>query len=288
MGLDKNFNTAGANEMELAGGGLTSATLSNCLKEGKPLADTGELYSTIQDAENAASSWVFVPPGTFTEQVDIDTDGISIIGSGYGSFIDADTIGDCFTINADDVTISNLRLFANDIYIRIGNSTAANGGKITNCFFGPENSGDANGARGIDASTNTANNWIVRNCYAQYLGGFLAWTGSNANRWVVDSNIVFEPTADALNTNYGEDIVASNNNIVMAGSNNSIGIKIYGSDQIVIGNRVHNAGNDGIKVTGDGFDCIVANNRVSNSGGTDINNGGSGTITDGNLTGGAN
>jgi hypothetical protein len=55
---------------------------------------------------------------------------------------------------------------------------------------------------------------------------------------------------------------------------------------VIIGNRIHSAGDDGIRNTSN--DVIMANNRISDSGGSNITDTGSGTVKDDNLKGSAN
>jgi len=87
--------------------------------------------------------------------------------------------------------------------------------------------------------------------------------------------------SDASGT--GDDVIISNCTVK---NTSGTGIFVDGDDCIVIGCRIMNAGNDGINISKN--DCIIANNRVSDSTNIDIDNNGTGTVTDGNLTGSAN
>jgi len=270
MGLDKNFNTAGANEMGLDGGGLTSATLSNCLKEGKPLADTGDLYSTIQDAVNAASGWVFVPPGTFNENVVIDTNDITILGSGYNSLIKGGT-GSGIVINASNVTLREISVQNGNSGPAIGTNTGADRGTIHDVSI--------TGSGNFGIEINHGNNWNLTNILIESTGFNGLNTASNTGmvlkNWIVTSGVGNK----GMVPNFDESVIA--NCIVFGGG--QAGVQVGGNDSIVIGCRVHNTDEQGITTSGD---TIVSNNRVSDSV-PDIDVGGN-VLLDGNLSGSAN
>lgn len=271
MGLDKNFNTAGANEMELAGGGLTSATLSNCLKEGKPLADTGELYSTIQDAENAASSWVFVPPGTFNETLTITTPNLTVVGAGSNSEI-TDSPG--IDLQASGVTIRSLRVDPGSTNNGITdiNSSGLSNLLLKSVRFGPD-------ANEYIELINTSKVRVV-NCHT---------TGVTSSSGV---------RSDDAQHQFHANIFTGENDIKVNSSESVYSCNIVegdyacfdhqsGDDSVFIGNRMYSGSNKGIQIRSGVNDDIVANNRISDSG-ANIDDRGTGTITDGNLTGSAN
>jgi len=52
---------------------LVGGKFAETVAEGKALADDGNVYDSIQEAENNASSWVKVGPGDFRESVTNDT-----------------------------------------------------------------------------------------------------------------------------------------------------------------------------------------------------------------------
>jgi hypothetical protein len=274
MGLDKNFNTAGANEMELAGGGLTSATLSNCLKEGKPLADTGDLYSTIQDAENAASSWVFVPPGTFNESVSIDTAGLTIAGAGYDTLIDGGTTNHAVEVTANDVTVTDL-----SVKTTAGSGNTYNGVQISSggCNVVSVVVRDSD-HRGIRVSTNCK----VINCRIESTDSDGIYSGNRSENPIYAHNVIRNCGGYGIHVVAVDAIVACN----IINDPNSLGIFDNRHDEIYIGNRIINASDHGIYTKG--ADNIIANNRVSDSTNSDLSDEGSGTLLDANLTGASN
>lgn len=278
MGLDKNFNTAGANEMELADGGLTSATLSNCLKEGKPLADTGDLYPTIQDAVNAASSWVFVPPETFNESVTIDTAGLTLVGSGYNTLIDGGTTGAAINVNNSRVTVKNL-----SAQTTTGSNTSFQGVRIRGVLSKIKNvhvrKCDGAGLRTTGRQT------LIKNCTVENTGGRgMALQG--ASRHIVSSCIVKNTGSSGILLFKKSNSIFSNNIIFNTGSHGLIVTGFRSDNNILVGNRVHNSTDNGIVIGSP--NSIVCDNRVSDSGNSDIDKQKSSVILDKNLTGPSN
>jgi hypothetical protein len=96
-----------------ASNGLTHGLLSAALNDGEVLADDGYVYGSIQNAQDNASSWIFIGPGTFDESVSINTDGLSITGSGYQSIIDGGG-NNAFNITAIDVSIQKINARSTD------------------------------------------------------------------------------------------------------------------------------------------------------------------------------
>lgn len=279
MPSDKEIGTVDASQAFVGGPNETAVaeTFTNALVEGKPLADDGALYSTVQDAENAASSWVFVPPGTFNESVTIDTAGLTLEGVGYESYIDGGTIGDAITIDASNVTIRSISVGttygagnANSVIVT---GTNADSGLITGVVVRESD------YYGIWPSDGT--DWTISNCRVDNTESASIRVGGA--RSIVFGCVV--TNADAVAGVYvgGDDSIVSSCVFDSAGGKT---INLQGSDSIAIGCRIHNASEHGIEVNS--ADSIVANNRVSDSTDTDINDSGTGTATDANLTGSAN
>lgn len=254
--------------------------LVKALKEGKPMADDGRTYDTIQQAERAASSWVFVPPGTFTENPTITTDGLTLRGSGYNTLIDGQQIDHALTNKADNVTIENLS-------VRTGGSSNNKNG-ITNSaddvLINSVTVREA-GELGIrcDEGDDT-NNVTVVNCT---IGPHHEQGISPSNSGgVVVGNIVSMGEKHGIHQNGTPGAIIANNIVDGTSSaSNANGIRGEG-DSILIGNRIISASEDGIKMTGD--NSIIANNRISDSGNSDIDDNGTGTVLDANLTGASN
>jgi len=113
-----------AADIAVGGNSPVTAMLANSLKERKPLADTGELYDSIQAAENDASAFIFVPPGTFNESVTIDTAGLTLLGSGRATHISGGS-SDAIVITSSNISVEALSV-----------STTAGGGNTVRGVLG--------------------------------------------------------------------------------------------------------------------------------------------------------
>jgi hypothetical protein len=104
------------------------------------------------------------------------------------------------------------------------------------------------------------------------------------------TNCVFESTDNArVSLDGGSRCIVSNCNVetkVDGSGNDAINID-NNDDIILIGNLLHNAGGNGVRVPSNSYDNIVANNRISDSSGSDTSISSSSTKTDSNLTGSA-
>lgn len=81
--------------------------ISQAIEHGKVWADNGQLYSSIDSAESNASDLIIIGPGTFSENVAVKTDNLTLIGCGRSTVIDG-TTDDALDIQANDVTIRSL------------------------------------------------------------------------------------------------------------------------------------------------------------------------------------
>lgn len=241
--------------------------LVKALKEGKPVADDGRAHDTIQQAERAASGWVFVPPGTFNESVTIDTEGLTLRGSGYNTLIDS---GDSISISivSDNVVCKNVRTLS------------------TSSVAGIKVNGRNNTIQSVRA---TANDYAIR----------ASFSGVSKN---IYNNVSVTDARGGMILNVGEQNIVSNCNInqvnvgVRGGKNdliinniiyNTTADSIRVDENCVVGgNRLINAGDNGIQIYK--RNNLIFNNRVSDSTNADINDFGTGTILDGNLTGASN
>lgn len=110
----------------------------------KAVDDQGAEFDRIQSAVDNASDTVLVGPGTFREEVTINTQGLSIRGVGRGTHIvpkesDGTTVGngDCISPEADDITVENMRLEGVDNAIAAG---ARSGSTLRSLKVSSENS----------------------------------------------------------------------------------------------------------------------------------------------------
>lgn len=247
---------------------------------GKALSDDGNVYDSVQDAENAANNWVFVGPGTFSEYVGVDTQGLTLTGCGYNTHIDGGST-QAIEISASDVTISNLSVSttAGGQNSVDGVKTTSGAGRTTirgvtvrNTDRHGFNIGQGTGNSVVDCRVESADNNGVRisNSRATVRGCHIRNVGTHGI--------------------YGgrpEDAMIVNNAILSPGSR-GIYLNNSGGDCIVGGNRIQGAGSTGILLNDGIPDCIVFNNRISDSGTSDINDSGSGTVIDANITGASN
>jgi len=247
-------------------------TVAHAIAEGLAMSDDGNAYSSAQDAIDAAQNWVWLPPNTtFNENLVIDQSDFMLKGSGYTTVIDGGTSGRAIESNGNNNSIKNLRAETdsnngnNDAITTFGYSTT-----VADC-----NIPNAN-RRGVEVNGTDS---IVTRCYFG--------SGIANNACVLQAvrgrivNCIADGCEYGISTNVDDSIIA--HNIILNVNQDGI---TDGNDAIIIGNRVHNSGNYGIAIFDN--DVICANNRVSNSGNTDIQNSGSGTVLDSNLTGGAN
>lgn len=274
-------NGVATKELGLGDNPLIQGLLTSALNDGEVLADDGFVYSTVQAAQDAASSWIFIGPGTFNEAVTIDTAGLTVQGSGYDTLIDGGTIGTAVTVSENDVTIKNL-------------SVRTTGGS-------------GNGFDGFEQTDQVGNSYI--NCRvvdSDLFGIFITGSGSGSDNKVisctVESSDASGVRAESVRTTVynctfeggigadgcifdgnADDSILSNCVMNSVGSD---GHRVKTGDCIAISNRIISSLDAGIAIQGS--DDIIANNRVSDSGGSDISNTSGGGLLDGNNTGASN
>jgi len=245
--------------------------LVRALREGKPVADDGRTHDTIQEAERAASSFVFVPPGTFNENVSIDTEGLTLRGSGYNTLIDGGARGNAIDWNEDNGLLTNISVSTTNNSNDNNNAVLmlANDGTIKNTAIRSADSGGISG----NGDTTIVNCTVDNSFKAGIRGAGIA----------VGNKISNSGTVAGIRAN-DDSVIA--NNVVTGAITDGIGA-IFGDNNIMIGNRIINSSNNGITVF-NAENNIIANNRISDSVGLDIDNQGTGTLLDGNVTGASN
>jgi len=252
---------------EIGGDGV----LVKALKESKPMNDKGRTYDTIQEAERQASSWVFVPPGTYNESIEINTDGLTIKGSGYNSLIS--TTGEpTIIVNGKNVSIIDLAIENNAssgfVPVLEGNdeNMYIEGFKVRGQYDTVQLSDNSTIVNSTFEGTNSVGNMLVTRDSAIISGCRFTNADNNA---ITDLGGTGGIIANNIITNPFKGVIIDNN-----------------PDNIIIGNRISGADNDGIDIQTS--NNIVANNRVSDSGASDISDSGTGNLLDGNLTGASN
>lgn len=265
--------------LELSGNSPVDSSIASVLSQGEVLADNGEQYSKIQDAIDNSEGWTFVGPGTYYENVVIDKDDFTLQGAGYDTLIDGGTTGHGIYASSNNVTLQNISVNTS------GSSTSYN-------------SIDIDGDKGVvkDVTIRAAGNdgvsvdgvgCIVDNVTIETASDFGISTEDESivtNCSVIEWGTSSYDFSDGIQV--GSDSIVSN--CIVKDGQSEDGIQPFGDDSIIIGCRVINASRDGIHVGSGGNDNIIANNRVSGSAQDDIENVGSGTLIEGNLTGSAN
>jgi parallel beta-helix repeat protein len=259
--------------LELGGSQAVTGSIASVLEHGEVLNDTGSQYTSIQTAIDDAESWVFIGPGTYHEGINTIGSELTILGSGYNTVIDGNSLDTVFDAGSD-MNISHLRFLNGGNQLFVGNEC-----HVRSCYF--ENSNQ-------DAINTTGRRNVINHNTIRFAedNGINIQTSSESN--IVSANYVDTTVVlQGIICNESDDNIIANN-FVNNADQNGIYIRFNANDNIVSGNRVQNVGQAGIDVTNNANDNIVSNNRISDSGGSDITNGGTGTVLDGNLTGTAN
>jgi len=255
---------------------LVGGKFAETVAEGKALADDGNVYDTIQEAENNASSWVKVGPGDFRENVTIETAGLTLEGSGERTTVES-VNGTTINIDAEDVTVSDVRVRASDDTDEesaVGSKSGLTSTNLTISRVAIDKTGD----RAL--LLRDGSNHIVHNCTIDVspkrdvIGMF-----DSTNSIVVNCEINGNTSGNHGIIITNDDSIIANNIISNTGGE---GIAFRPNDSIAIANRIDDSNGDGIQIQG--TDSIVANNRVSNSGESNIQDSGTGTVLDANLT----
>jgi len=228
----------------------------------------------VQEAENAASAFVFVPPGTFNESVTIDTEGLTLLGSSRATVINGGG-SQALTIDNTNVTVESISVqttpdgsFGGADAYHI-NATGTDS-KIISCH-----SKQSDGF-GINCE---ADDVLISNCTILDTDSFaVLLTGT---RCVLTSSIL-KGNAGA-NTSNTDNCIITNN--IMDTEDGAVNLN--DNDHLLGGNRIMSNGSQGVEISFDCTDVIVFNNRVSGAT-TDIDDNGTGTVLDGNLTGASN
>lgn len=276
MVLNKYYGDTGFDQLD-TGGNPIFTFLSSVLNDGEVLADDGRAYSSVQTAENNASGFILIGPGTFNESVTVDTADFQIVGSGRDTVIDGGSSDGIAPQSVSDVSIKNLA------------ATSNSGGSISydNCsnliiseVFCPQTDD------GIRSNANGSSDVIVSNC--------------NIDTDATDGAAIIYPLRsittnciiDATGTSGNHDAIAEigttddsiiSNTIIDSAARN--GVRTDRNDTIFYGNRIINPGSDGIETRG--TDTVISKNRISDAT-TGIDDQGTNTLQDDNEIDSAN
>ena len=244
---------------------LIGGKFAETVSEGKALADDGNVYDTIQAAQDAASSWVKVGPGDFRESVTIDTAGLTLEGSGERTKVK-------FAGNDRKIYVNNNNITVNSFSIE---NSSSNSSVVYVDPAGSNTTLSNLSVNGTDQSGIQCNGFdsLIINC-----------TVSNASPRCINAdaeqNIVTQcyvsDGESGINIGESDSIVSFN---VVENSQDE-GINSF-DDSIIIGNMIQNTDSFGILIGSADANSIIANNRLVNTAGIDDD--GTGTELDGNL-----
>ena len=225
------------------------------ITNGEAINDTGQVYETVQTAVSEASSWVFIGPGTFNENVVVNTVGLTVQGVGRETLIDGGTSGHSIEIQANDVVVRDL-----DTTTEGGNGLrddTNNDWKAVNVHV--RNSSD----RGI---TSWGSGITIENCLSVDAGGE-AYRNSGSNVDYINCRAT-NPSSRAFQLDGGNSLVSNCRGTDMGdfvrttAPNNTIegchfdtgdshGIRLLSDNNIVKGNQCRNSNFNEIRVEGD-------------------------------------
>jgi parallel beta-helix repeat protein len=243
----------------------TAVVAANSLPEATtPTNSKGNAFSTIQAAINDmdVAGWVYVPPGTYTEAVDIiGKNNLMLFGAGWGmtkiTYAGADHTLDID--NSDDVIIRDIRIDQTST----GNSVnAIRLDDAQRCKIRAVYIGDADNS-GIDFLDVASIDCEITECYitgADYAGIEEEGAGLCANL-KIRNNII---TCCGMGTSLFSDNCLFENNTLK--SNTTVGIEITDGDYLIItGNLCIDNGHTGIYIENSNHSIIANNICINNS-----------------------
>ena len=248
---------------------LVDGKFAQTVSEGKALADDGNVYDSIQDAVDAASSWVKIGPGTFNESININNAGLTVKGSGERTIIDGEN--NVVNISSNDVVVAGFTVYGQSSSFSRGVTSSGVRVHIHNIRIAEAE----NEAINVSGSDNT-----VSNCYIEDAGNRMLRV-NDAPR-VIITGCTLEDTQNrvsgamlALEELSDDGVVAHN----IIKNTDEAGIRAETNDSMFYGNIIYKS-DSGIYISG--TDNIVVNNRIS--AGTPIGNNGTGGVVQDNLT----
>ena len=262
MTQNKYFGTTGMNSMELGGNSPIKGLLTSAIASGKALGDDGKIYDTIQNAVDNSTGIVIIGPGTYNESITINTDGITILGSGYDTLLDSGA-NTAIKIKSPNITVKNLRITTDNDGSSYGvTATVSDSNNLSLDSLWIEETGKDGIFGYYDGSEYVSENWIITNCRISNTGGSGV---QNVDQSIVESCIIKSAGKNGVQA-WHDSIIS--NNIIISASERGISFGQNGYDNIAIGNRIIDAGDNGIEFFA--ADCIAANNRISGSSNNDI------------------
>lgn len=266
--LDNLVNNANSFVPQNRSGDLVDGRYAETVDEGKILTASGELYEDPATANDNSGSWMKFGPGTFYSDIQ-EFGTTTILGSGYQTVLRPKSSSfEVMFLQGDNIHVANLRITGFNNHNAIHLDGNGSGTVFENVWF---EDGDEYCMTGRQSDV------IIHNCHFKDV---LAGIYVGYPRMVV-SNCTFNNVYGNSVINPGHETILTNSVLEGCGDMNG-SAAVASADCVYIGNRVIDSANDGIYVNGP--DNIIANNRISDSGSTDIQDQGTGTVLDGNLT----
>jgi hypothetical protein len=225
-------------------------SIGDHLDQSEPFNSKGNSAATVQGAidDLNGDGWVYVPAGTWSENLSLDEDNVVLFGSGWGSIIDGGTSGHAIDLRGTGNTIRDLQV-----------KTTAGGGTGYDAVYAPLSTRATIDHVYVSESDDVgiltgADTLVCGNTYV---------TGTDGRAILADARVRIEGVLIYDSGSYG---------IYMAND---------GDDSVIVGNTIDTTGNDGIYIHGDAENCIVGGNRITNWTGEAIDdNSGTSTIGD--------
>ncbi len=202
------------------------------LSQARPFNSKGNSFATVQAAidDLAGDGWVFVPAGTWSENLHITDSNVVLFGAGWASIIDGATSDHAIHASGANVVIRDLQC-----------KTTAGGGQAYNGLY-----------------TSSAKARIENVYVSQSDNVGMAIYGAGAivsHCWIDNSDV------EAM-------FIVGRSRVVDSIITNAatVGVNVWdGADNSqILGNYIDTTGNDGIGVHTDADNCVIVGNRITN------------------------
>lgn len=241
----------------------------------KAVDDNGVVHDRVQDAIDNASDFVIVGPGTFEEQLTVDSAGLSMRGAGRGTVIDGTTGDVAIDVAANDVSLASIAARTDEgqgggnYPVRVQDAAEGVVLRVVRVI-----TGDDSAFRIIGAKTK------MIACVVEYAQGQgINFTGSSEDCGAMGC-IIENVTSIGIRLD-GQRGYAIGNSVK---GNGSTGIQLNDPDCTVMGNTIDQTDGDGLEVLGASDNATIVGNSVTNP---DQNQTGSPAIDTSNAPAGA-
>ncbi|MFC1663742.1 right-handed parallel beta-helix repeat-containing protein [Patescibacteria group bacterium] len=237
----------------------------------QPVNSKGNSFSTIQAAINdqASNGWVYVPPGTYTEAVDINNnDNLMLFGAGWGmtKITYAGNDHTLYIVNSDDVIIRDIRIDQTSTGNTV-NAITINGAqrcKIQNVYVG-----DSDDFGIVFEGTDSAYCEIV-SCYITDTGDVGIYDNTAASHLTIRDSVIVNAGVSRSNCILSYSDYLTIDNCYIAGSTKH-GIEFKGEYAKVVNSTIRDHDEHGIYIN-DSDHSIISNNSSFNNGDDTLGN----------------